>query len=175
MKLTNTMKEAIIKKVVAEKFPIDEMCKKVKPILTDYFQQDPEMKKRIEVLNLYPEYVHKSSEIKIVTKFDHLYLNINVEYARKMTDPYHPFVINTDDLDVWQLKIILNEIFQAKKNERIFKKDLEQIFESVNTSKQLMTVLPELSKYLPEENAPNPLIPIEQINSVRKFLGGTDA
>lgn len=69
-----------------------------------------------------------------------------------------------------KIKTKLKQYYRLEEEEIHFRKELRAVLYGFSCAKKLCKAIPEFEKYFENEIASNALVPVEQINSVRKRL-----
>ena len=179
------MKNKIITGLVNDAYKASEFAE-IREGLIKEVKKLPFIRKGIELIKRYPEYIPISTSIYISDgihnpnysddeqkTFRNIYncnqcrLNFFTDYqfcSKKSFILYeHVDELSEKGQTFW------DRLVDFCNGKVIFKKNLEQIVNSVNTTKQLTDILPEAKKYIPEEIT-NFLIPMDCVKSVREVL-----
>lgn len=182
-KLTNEMKNKIITGLVNDAYKASEFAE-IREGLIKEVKKHPFIRKGMELIKRYPEYIDVSTSIFISSGFSKyseeqqtMFMNIYVcnSYGNYFsadyefcTKGYFTLYEHIDELSE-KGQAFWDRLVDFCNGKVTFKKNLEQIVNSVNTTKQLLDILPEAKKYIPEEIS-NFLIPMDCVKSVREVL-----
>lgn len=186
MKLTNDMKKMIRDGLVNDAYTNAELAE-IKDGLAKEVMKHPYFRKAVDLFKRYPEYLYPSTALSLCawSKYDlpedqrETYLNIcrclddrfissGVQYAKGTKE----FIVqdHVDELtekgQAWWDRLVDYCSGKVK-----LKDDIDTILKGVNTSKQLVDILPEAKKYIPEENQ-SAIVPIEVINRAKEVING---
>ena len=183
MKLTNDMKKMIRDGLMNDAYTNAELAE-IKASLAKEIRKHPYIRKGVDILRRYPSYVFETKSVSLAKRY--------WEYKNKET---HDCMFNLDtyagtslDIDV-MFAYRSGQFIVAEKVEELTEKgqelwdrlidycngkaklrdDIDTILKGVNTSKQLVDILPEAKKYIPEEN-PSAIVPIEVINRAKEVI-----
>lgn len=178
MRLTNSLKKVIIEKAVAEKFH-DKLIASEKALIDSI---EVEVVKMIKKRNIHiPQQLIDEGFINTSTNVELSKLpNSRMTYKYGNQADYSIYNSYTTTMYGSNLtiketsKIITAHRTDAKLLEQRtkFKKDLTQTLNAFTTVKKLVEAMPEIKQFIDDSNIPmsNSLIPIEQINKMRRQL-----
>ena len=182
-KLTNETKNKIITGLVNDTYKASEFAE-IREGLIKEVKKLPFIRKGMELIKRYPEYINVSTSIFIFGNFSkyskeqqNTFMNICAcnSYDKYFSADYEfctkgcfTLYEHIDELSE-KGQVFWDRLVDFCNGKVTFKKNLEQVVDSVNTTKQLLDILPEAKKYIPEEIT-NFLIPMDCVKSVREVL-----
>lgn len=185
MRLTNDMKDRIEDGLVNDAYTSKELAE-IKVGLAKEIRRHPYIRKGIDIAKRYPDYIFASHSVSLVRNWwdirdleaKETAKNIQA-YATDMLDIDAMFAMRTGKFTVSDKVDELTEKGQEWWDRLVdycngkakLRKDIETILSSINTSKQLVDILPEAKKYIPEETQ-NVIVPIEVINRAKEVING---